>query len=337
MTLSISRRAICAVAAAAALVLSGCGKEDAAPAADGAAQAEEPIRIGLVQLVEHEALDAASRGIVEGLAERGFKEGVNITIDRQNAQADQSNLHNIASRFVSNKDALVFAVATPAAQTMARATKTIPIVATAITDFESAKLVKTNDAPGGNVTGVSDIGPIAAQLELLTKFMGDGKSVGVIYSASEANSLYQVGILKTAAEKLGVALVEATVSTVNDIPQAAASLVNKVGGIYVPTDNTVASAVPALLKVTNEAKIPVVAGEAGPVRAGCLATISVDYLTLGKITGRMGADILEGKKKPAEMPIERQEASRPLVNLAAAKILGITVPEDILKNADTLK
>lgn len=333
----IGRRSLIAVAVAltgSAIVggLSGCGKEEAAQQGG-----KTLIPIGIVQLVEHEALDAANRGIVDALAERGYKEGVNVTIDRQNAQADQSNLQNIAARFVSNDSKILFAIATPAAQTLAAATKTIPIVATAVTNFEVAKLVASNEKPGGNVTGVSDINPVAEQFALLMKFAPDAKTIGTIYNSSEINSTYQIELLKKAASAAGVEVVEASVSSVNDIQQAVASLKGKVGGLYLPTDNIIASAVPVLMKSVFEAGIPTVAGEGGMVRAGILASIAVDYYTLGKMTGAMGADILDGKKKPADMPIQSQKAEKVLVNLKTAETMGIQIPEDILKTAETVK
>lgn len=333
----IGRRSLIAVAVAltgSAIVggLSGCGKEEAAQQGG-----KTLIPIGIVQLVEHEALDAANRGIVDALAERGYKEGVNVTIDRQNAQADQSNLQNIAARFVSNDSKILFAIATPAAQTLAATTKTIPIVATAVTNFEVAKLVASNEKPGGNVTGVSDINPVAEQFALLMKFAPDAKAIGTIYNSSEINSTYQIELLKKAASAAGVEVVEASVSSVNDIQQAVASLKGKVGGLYLPTDNIIASAVPVLMKSVFEAGIPTVAGEGGMVRAGILASIAVDYYTLGKMTGAMGADILDGKKKPADMPIQSQKAEKVLVNLKTAETMGIQIPEDILKTAETVK
>ena len=333
----IGRRSLIAVAVAltgSAIVggLSGCGKEEAAQQGG-----KTLIPIGIVQLVEHEALDAANRGIVDALAERGYKEGVNVTIDRQNAQADQANLQNIAARFVSNDSKILFAIATPAAQTLAAATKTIPIVATAVTNFEVAKLVASNEKPGGNVTGVSDINPVAEQFALLMKFAPDAKAIGTIYNSSEINSTYQIELLKKAASAAGVEVVEASVSSVNDIQQAVASLKGKVGGLYLPTDNIIASAVPVLMKSVFEAGIPTVAGEGGMVRAGILASIAVDYYTLGKMTGAMGADILDGKKKPADMPIQSQKAEKVLVNLKTAETMGIQIPEDILKTAETVK
>lgn len=333
----IGRRSLIAVAVAltgSAIVggLTGCGKEEAASQGG-----KTLIPIGIVQLVEHEALDAANRGIVDALAERGYKEGVNVTIDRQNAQADQSNLQNIAARFVSNDSKILFAIATPAAQTLAAATKTTPIVATAVTNFEVAKLVASNEKPGGNVTGVSDINPVAEQFQLLMKFAPDAKAIGTIFNSSEINSTYQIELLKKAASAAGVEVVEASVSSVNDIQQAVASLKGKVGGIYLPTDNIIASAVPVLMKSVFEAGIPTVAGEGGMVRAGCLASIAVDYYTLGKMTGAMGADILDGKKQPADMPIQSQKAEKVLINMKTAETMGIQIPEDILKTAETVK
>ena len=328
---SLSRRGVLALSAAVALALAGCG-DKSAPAA-GAAAKGELTPVGIVQLVEHAALDACTKGVVDALAERGFKDGVNIKLDIQNAQGDQSNLHNIANRFVSNKDKVIFAVATPAAQAVATVAKNTPIVATAITDFVAAKLVKSDDAPGGNVTGVSDLGPIEAQLDLLLKFIPNAKVVGTIYNSSEINSAYQVEIFKQAAAKRGVEVLEATVSNVNDIQQAVASISSKVAGLWLPTDNVLASAIPALVKVTNPVKLPVVAGERGMTEAGCLGSISVDYYEIGRMTGQMGADILEGKKKPAEMPVQHVATGTPVFNLKAAEAIGVTIPEELKKGA----
>ena len=181
MKLSKKARVLAAALALtlAAGIMGGCGgdkKEEAA--------AKKTVNVGIVQLVEHASLDAANKGFVDGLAANGFKEGENVVFDRQNAQADQSNLQNIAHRFVSNKVDLICAIATPAAQTAANATKDIPVVSTAVTDYEAAKLVASNEKPGGNVTGTSDMNPIKEQLDLLLKLVPDAKVVGTIYSSS---------------------------------------------------------------------------------------------------------------------------------------------------------
>ena len=288
-------------------------------------------------MVEHAALDAANKGFVEGLASKGYKEGQNITYDRQNAQADQSNLQNIAHRFVNNKVNLICAIATPAAQTVANVTSDIPIVATAVTDYKTAKLVKDNAKPGTNVTGTTDMNPVEQQLDLLLKIVPNAKSVGTIYCSSEVNSQLQVDILKKAATAKGVTIKEATVSNVNDIQQAARSLVGKVQAIYVPTDNVLASAMPTLVSVTEEAKLPVICGEGGMVKAGGLATLGVDYYKLGFQAGEMAADILSGKSKPADMGIQAQKEFKAMVNLKEAEKIGLKVPEDVLKGAELVK
>ena len=315
-----------------ALGVLGCGGDK-----KEAPKKAEKVNVGIVQLVEHAALDAANKGFVEGLASKGYKEGQNITYDRQNAQADQSNLQNIAHRFVNNKVNLICAIATPAAQTVANVTSDIPIVATAVTDYKTAKLVKDNAKPGTNVTGTTDMNPVEQQLDLLLKIVPNAKSVGTIYCSSEVNSQLQVDILKKAATAKGVTIKEATVSNVNDIQQAARSLVGKVQAIYVPTDNVLASAMPTLVSVTEEAKLPVICGEGGMVKAGGLATLGVDYYKLGFQAGEMAADILSGKSKPADMGIQAQKEFKAMVNLKEAEKIGLKVPEDVLKGAELVK
>ena len=315
-----------------ALGVLGCGGDK-----KEAPKKAEKVNVGIVQLVEHAALDAANKGFVEGLASKGYKEGQNIVYDRQNAQADQSNLQNIAHRFVNNKVNLICAIATPAAQTVANVTSDIPIVATAVTDYKTAKLVKDNAKPGTNVTGTTDMNPVEQQLDLLLKLVPNAKSVGTIYCSSEVNSQLQIEILKKAAAAKGVTVKEATVSNVNDIQQAARSLVGKVQAIYVPTDNVLASAMPTLVSVTEEAKLPVICGEGGMVKAGGVATLGVDYYKLGFQAGEMAADILSGKSKPADMAIQAQKEFKAMVNLKEAEKIGLKVPEDVLKGAELVK
>ena len=312
--------------------LAGCGGEK--KAADGG---KKMVTVGIAQLVEHGALDAANKGFVAGMASQGFKENENVKYDRQNAQADQSNLQNIAQRFVSNKVDLICAIATPAAQTMANATKDIPIVATAVTDYEAAKLVASNSEPKGNVTGTSDMNPIKEQLELLLRLVPNAKTIGTIYSSSEVNSQLQVDLLKKYAAANGVEIVEATVSNVNDIQQAAQSLVGKVDAVYVPTDNVLASAMPTLAKITEPAKLAVVCGEGGMVMAGGVATLGIDYYKLGEQTGEMAGDILSGKAKPATMPVQMQKSFKVIINKENAEKIGIKIPEDLLKEAEGSK
>ncbi len=313
----------------AAALLAGCGGEDKAQA-PAAKAADGTKTVGLVQLVEHPALDAASRGIQDAVKARGLK----VTFDVQNAQADQSNLANIAQRFVSQEYPLIFAVATPAAQTMANAAKNTPIVATAVTDYEAAKLVINKDKPGTNVTGSSDLNPIGAQLDLIMQFVPNAKTIGTIYNSSEINSQFQVEILKKELARYNVTLVEGTVSSVNDVQQVAQGLIGKIDALYVPTDNIIASAMPVLTKITTPVKVPVITGEEGPLHGGGLATVGVDYYELGKIAGNMGADILEGKAKPADMPIQYQKEFKVKVNEPVLKTLGLQLPESLKGKAE---
>ena len=303
-------------------LLAGCGGEKKA-----ADNSKKVVNVGIVQLVEHDALDAANKGFIAGMAAKGFKENENVKYDRQ----------NIAQRFVSNKVDLICAIATPAAQTMANATKDIPIVATAVTDYEAAKLVASNSEPKGNVTGTSDMNPIKEQLELLLKLVPGAKTIGTIYCSSEVNSQLQAELLKKYAAEKGVQVEEATVSNVNDIQQAAQSLVGKVDAVYVPTDNVLASAMPTLAQVTEPAKLAVVCGEGGMVMAGGVATLAIDYYQLGEQTGEMAGDILSGKTKPQTMPIQLQKSFKVIINKENAEKIGIKIPEDLLKAAESSK
>ena len=331
--LTFSRRAVAALAAA-VLFLAGCGEEAKTTAADAAAASkttpaqQAPIPVGVVQLVEHEALDATVKGFIDELAARGFKDGENIRIE-----GDQATLANIGTRFVSNKSQLIFASSTPAVQAMARATKTIPVVATAVTSFEAAKVVKSDAAPGGNVTGVSNLSPITAQLDLLVEIAAltpntaKTKPIGVVFNPSEVNAQFQVDRFKAAAEKLGIEVLTASASSVNDVPQALNSLKGKICGFWFPTDNVIASAAATVAKVAAEAKLPVVASDSALVRAGSLASISVDYYELGRMTGAMGADILVGF----------QTAQKPFINLKVAQSIGLELPQALLERSNVQK
>lgn len=318
-----------ALAAAGLIALTGCEDKKEAPSTPTAASTV----VGLVQLVEHPALDEANRGIVDAVKARGLQ----VEFDQQNAQADQSNLGNIAQRFVSQKYPLIFAIATPAAQIMANATDRTPIVATAVTDFEVAKLVKSNQKPETNVTGSSDLNPVAEQVKLMLELFPDAKRVGTIYNSSEINSQFQVAILKEEIQKRGLNLVELTVSSVNDVQQTAQSMIDKVDVIYVPTDNIIASAMPVLTKITTPAGIGIIAGEEGPLKGGALATVGVDYYNLGRIAGEMGADILEGKSQPQNMPIRYQTEFKAKINANVAEKIGLKIPETLKQSIENVR
>lgn len=289
------------------------------------------IKIGVIQLVEHSALDANYKGFVDGLAEAGYVDGDNIKIDYQNAQGEQANCVTIAQKFVNGRSDLIFAIATPAAQAAANLTKKIPILISSVTDPESAKLVKSNNAPGGNVTGTSDLTPCAAQMELIKKLYPEAKTVGMLYCSSEQNSHFQIKLAEEACDKLGLKYIEATVSNSNEIQQVTQSLCGKVDVIYSPTDNMIAAGMPLVGQVALENKIPVIVGEEGMCRAGGLATYGINYYELGKQTAKMAVRILKGEAKPATMPIEYLDTCDFVVNEETAKVLGVKIPAELLK------
>ena len=301
---------------------------------EGGDQTTEMKKVGVIQLAEHLALDRAREGFIEGLSQEGFKEGENLEVIVNNAQGDQSNLATISQKFANDKPDLVCAIATPAAVSMASASPDIPVVGTAITDYVAAKLVKSNEAPGGNVTGTSDMNPIEEQVDLMTKVLPEMKTLGLMRSSAEENSRIQADIIKKVCKEKGIEVVEMTFSSVNDIQQVAQDLVNKkVEAIYAPTDNIISSAMPNLIRVTNDAKIPVFCGEEAQVEKGALITIGINYKALGVQTGKMAAKILKGEAKPAEMPIETAEKYQVTINDSASKLLGITIPDELKKDA----
>lgn len=320
------------------LSLVACGNNNSKPADSDAnkqqeANPPETVTVGIIQYMEHGSLDLAKQGFIDALADNGYVEGENITFNDHNAQADQSNLQTIAQQFVNNKVDLICAIATPAAQSVANVTSDIPIVATAVTDYTEAKLVESDAAPGHNVTGVSDMVSIADQIDLLLKFKPDAKTVGVMYSSNEINSELQANMAKEYITSLNLTYMEATVTNTNDIQQAAQSLLGKIDVLYIPTDNTLASAIPTLVQVTDEAQIPIVTGATSMVEDGALATVGIDYYKLGRQTGDMAAKILSGEAEPATTPIETAKETMLVLNQEVATRLNIAVPQDILDDA----
>lgn len=287
------------------------------------------LKIGVIQLVEHPALDASYKGFVDGLAAAGYEDGKNIKIDYKNAQGEQQNCVTIANKLINDKDDLILAIATPAAQAVANLTKTIPIMITAVTDPESAKLVKSNAQPGTNVTGTSDLTPCAAQMKLLTKIVPNAKKVGMIYCSSEQNSLFQVNLAKAECDKLGLGYVDATVSNSNEIQQVTQSLVGKVDAIYCPTDNMIAAGMSTVAMVAIQNKLPVICGEEGMVQAGGLATYGINYYELGKQTAAMAVKVLRDGAKPAEMAIQYLTNCDLSINKETAAKIGVTIPSDL--------
>jgi putative ABC transport system substrate-binding protein len=282
--------------------------------------------------MDHPALNAARDGFIQALADAGYKEGEKVVFDRQNAQNDQTTAKTIADKFVRDKDDLILAVATPAAQAVYNATKTIPIVITAVTDPVKAGLVQSMDKPGTNVTGTSDAVPIGEQFKLIQQILPNAKKIGFLYNPGETNSVVQLDQAKQAAPQFGFTLVPQAVSGLNDVKVAASQLAGKVDAIYVPTDNTVVSAIATVVDAAKEKKIPVFASEEGQVEKGALITKGIDYRKLGYQAGQIAVKILSGAD-PRTIPVEIARDMSIVVNMKTAQELGIQIPDSLLQNA----
>jgi putative ABC transport system substrate-binding protein len=291
------------------------------------------IKVGISQIVEHPALDANRQGIIDKLKELGYVEGKNIEYDIQIAQGNIATANQIAKKFVGDRKDIIIAIATPTAIAAANATKRIPIVISAITDPVGAKLVKSLEKPGTNVTGTTDMSPVGEQLDLFKKLGYNPKSIGIIYNSGEANSRTLVAIAKKEAKKRGMKVVEATVTNSSAVLMAAKSLVGKVDAIYLPTDNTVISALESVLKVAYDNKLPVITGDTDSVKRGALASYGLNYYKLGLQTGEMVDKILKGSS-PSTMPVETLKDLELYINLKSAKKIGLKVPDTMIERAE---
>lgn len=336
-----SRRRVLAFAslgAAAALTLSACSAPADSNGGDDAAAGLEKVSIGISQLVQHPALDAATEGFKQAFIDAGYVEGDTVTFDEQNANGEQATAVTIAQTFSTSDVDLVLAVATPAAQAAAQAITDKPVLFTAVTDAVSAELVESNEAPGANVTGTVDAVPADAlktQFEIITDMNPDAKKVGIVYASGEVNSEVQVKDAEKVADEMGLEIVTKTVTTANDIAQATEAL-GDVDAIYVPTDNMVVSGIASLVQVAEKAKIPVIGAEPGTVEGGAVATYGIDYTKLGKQTGEMAIKVLEGAD-PATTPVETPAELSYVVNPAAAERMGVEIPKEILDQATVVE
>ena len=320
------------LAAAMTLSFAACDSQpgsSAAPSGSGAAASGEKKQIGIIQLMDHPALNLAHDGFVAALEEKGYKDGENITIVYQNGQGDTNNRSTIADKFVGDKVDLVLAIATPAAQAIAGKTKDIPIIATAVTDFAEAGLVESNEKPGTNVSGTNDMNPIEAQFDLMFQLYPDVKTVGFLYNSSEDNSRLQVDIAKAHLDSKGIKYVERTVASTNDVQQATTSIVTECDAIYLPTDNVFASSMPIVSDIAIPAKIPVICGESGMVEGGGLATLGINYYNIGHQAGLMALRILEEGADITQMPVESSTDYDFCINGDTAEAIGLTIPDDL--------
>lgn len=323
----------------AVLVISGCSQSTPpAPGEESEGEGEaaaEDYHIGIVQIVEHSALDAARLGFIEALASAGFKEGDNLTIDYKSAQGEMPTAVTITEGFVADKVDLILAIATPCAQAAATVTKDIPILITAVTDPVAAGVAESMERPNTNVTGTTDMNPIKEQLELALEINPQIKNVGVIYNSGEVNSVVQVDIAREVAPELGLKIVEAVATNSSEVVTAAEFLVGKVEAIYVPTDNTIVSALRSVVRVAEEHGLLLVAGDVESVQNGAVATLGISYHGLGYQTGLMAAEILQGAD-PATMAIVGSKEFTYAINKTAAQNMGQELPQALLDRADEI-
>ena len=308
----------------------GCGKS-----CDSGSGKKESYTIGIEQFAEHGSLDNCREGFLKGLEDEGIKEGDNLTVKYKNAAADMGTAKQISDSLVSDKVDLVCAIATPSAQSAYNAAMKadIPVIYTAVTDPVAAELADKDGKPVGEVTGTSDKLPVEEQLKMIREMLPDAKKIGIMYTTSEANSVSAIEEYKSLVKKYDFELVEKGITTTADVSLAADDLLSKVDCITNLTDNTVVASLPTILDKANEKKIPVFGSEIEQVKIGCLAAEGIDYIALGKQTGKMTAKVLKGEAKASEQNFETITEPGFYVNNKVAENLGITVPDDLANNA----
>ncbi|MDD2447631.1 MAG: ABC transporter substrate-binding protein [Tissierellia bacterium] len=305
-------------------LFTGCGTDTQATDAE-----VEQFTIGITQFGEHGSLDNCREGFIAGLAEEGFVEGENLTIIYENAQFDNGISNQIAQNFVSKKLDLIGAIATPVAQSSFNAAKAkdIPVVFTAVTDPVAAMLTE------GNVTGTSDKLPVEAQLKLIRAMLPQAKNIGILYTTSEVNSLSTIEEYKTLAGNYGFEIVDMGVSATADVPLAVDRILPQIDAMTNLTDNTVVGSLPVILEKANAKAIPIFGSEIEQVKLGCIASEGIEYVELGKQTGRMAAQILRGEKEADDIPYEIIEQSSLYINTSVMEEFGLTLAEEYLDRA----
>lgn len=322
-----------------AALLMGCNKpatdtssSDSANNTDTTPAASDIKKVDITAIVEHPALDAVRQGIIAQLADDGYVEGKNLKINFQSAQGSSATAGQISKQFVGESPDVIIAIATPSAQSVAAATNTIPVVFSAVTDPVAAKLVKSLDGSGTNVTGASNASPYEPQIELMKQIIPNLKDVGYVYSPGEVNSVVILKDIKERLEPMGITVHEAPAPNSNDIPMAARSLIGKVDMIYTSTDNHVVSAYESLYQVAKQNKIPLIASDTDTVSRGAAAALGVNYEELGRETGKIVTRILKGED-PGSIPIYRPESLDLYVSPNHAKEQGITLPQAVIDRA----
>lgn len=291
--------------------------------------------VGISQFAEHGSLDNCKEGFLEGLKEAGLEEGVNLTVEFENAQADTGTAGMISDNFVSKKVDMICAIATPSAMSAYNSCldTEIPVIYTAVSDPVGAGLANEDGSSVGNITGTADKLPVEEQLKMIREMMPDAKKIGILYTTSEANSVSTIEEYKTLAPNYDFEIVETGINTVADVELAAKDLASKVDCISNMTDNTVVSALQTLIAAADEQNIPVFGSEIEQVKSGCLASMGIDYIALGKQTGAMAAKVLKGETEASEMPYEVCAGASLYVNKAVAEKLNFNLDEAYMSTA----
>ena len=326
-----------ALASAMALSLAACGGQSAAPAASSGSAASaasaasgsaagKTYTVGVIQLVQHAALDAATQGFQDAITDAL---GDAVTFDVQNAAGDSATCSTMATQMVSSGVDLILANATPALQAAAAATSEIPILGTSVTEYGVALSIDGFDGTvGGNISGTSDLAPLDQQAAMVTELVPDAKTAGILYCSGEPNSVYQADVVKAALESAGLTVNVYTFADSNDVASVTTTACNECDVLYIPTDNTAASCTEAINNVAQPAGVPIVCGEEGLCKGCGIATLSIDYYELGRTTGEMAVKILTGESDISTMPIEYYANTVKKYEADRTAALNITVPSD---------
>lgn len=292
----------------------------------------QSVKVAVTAIVEHPSLDAVREGVREGLANAGYKEGDNLEFIFESAQGNPATAAQIAREFAGMSPDVIVPIATPSAQAVAGATRTIPVVFSAVTDPVSAGLAASNEEPGGNVTGVSDLTPVVDHIALIKELVPSVQKIGFVYNPGEANSVALLELFKAAAEDQGLSVVEAMANRTADVQNAARSLVGQVDAMYVPTDNTVVSAFEAIVGVAEENDLPLISGDTDSVSRGAVAAVGFDYYQVGLQTADVVLRVLKGEN-PGQIPVTFATGSDLVLNKKAAEAQGLELPEALLERA----
>ena len=291
--------------------------------------------VAVTSITDHPSLDAVRDGVKEVLTQAGYIEGQNLRWQFQSAQGNNSIAAQIARKFVGDKPDVIVAISTPSAQTIMAATRTIPMIFTAVTDPVGAKLTSSWEATGTNVTGVSDALDLTLQIDLILRIMPDVKTIGMVYNPAEANSVAVVQELETLLPQRGINLLTAAAPRTVDVGSAARSLVGRVDVFFANTDNNVVSAFEALAKVAQDSKTPVFAADGQVVMRGAVAAVGIDYKDIGRQAGRIILRIFDGEK-PGDIPPQIMENPLLYINPGAAQLQGLTIPQQVIDSADII-